>query len=243
MGRGSAFNERGLKNRAFSISSAPAAVVNDVVRVYNGFNQLITEYQEHSGAVNTSTSLKVQYSYENGSTNTTRPTGITYPDGTVITTAYTSGQAGFLSRPDQVKEGSTVIASMRYLGLGVQIGLKYDGVTYYTPDLSFQNGSTGDAGDKYTGLDRFERLVETIWKDSGGTKLVHSSYGRNRTGGVVWRRDEKAHSLSVISQDVVTASSTPSCGCAKESLQIVVRQEIDMGSGVNKWMQMDPKVR
>lgn len=201
VGRGSAFNERGLKNRAFSISPAPAAVVNDVVRLFNGFNQLVTEYQEHSGAVNTSTSLKVQYSYENGSANTIRPTGVTYPDGTVITTAYTSGQAGFLSRPDQIKEGSTVVASMRYLGLGVQIGLKYDGVTYYSPELSYQNGSTGDAGDKYTGLDRFGRLVETIWEDSGATKLVHSKYGRNRSGGVVWRRDDKAHSLSVISQD------------------------------------------
>ena len=59
-------------------------------------------------------------------------------------------------------------------------------------ELTFRNGGTGDAGDPYTGLDRFGRLVETIWKQ-GASKRVHSSYGRNRFGGVVWRRDEQAH--------------------------------------------------
>ena len=63
-----------------------------------------------------------------------------------------------------------------------------------------QNGSTGDAGDKYTGLDRFGRLVETIWKTSSA-ELVHSKYGRNRASGLVWRRDEKAHASSLSTQD------------------------------------------
>ena len=40
------------------------------------------EYQEHSGSVNTSTSLKVQYSYTLGTTgNFSRLTSMTYPMG------------------------------------------------------------------------------------------------------------------------------------------------------------------
>ena len=31
-------------------------------------------------------------------------------------------------------------------------------------ELTFRDGGTGDAGDPYTGLDRFGRLVETLWK-------------------------------------------------------------------------------
>jgi RHS repeat-associated protein len=195
-GLGATYNERGLVSRRTTY--ATSGVLNQVTYVYNDFNQLVTEYQEHAGSVNASTSPKVQYTYENGSANTTRSTGITYPDGTVITTAYTSAQAGFLSRPDQIKEISTVLAGMRHLGLRTLVGQKYDAAS--NTEFTCEDGGTGDAGDKYTGLDRFGRLVETLWKNSSDTK-VRSKYGRNRVGDVVWRRDEKAHALSVITQD------------------------------------------
>jgi RHS repeat-associated protein len=53
-------------------------------------------------------------------------------------------------------------------------------------------GGSGDGGDKYTGLDRFGRLVQTLWK-KGNAVQVQTRYGRNRFGGVVWRRDDRAH--------------------------------------------------
>jgi hypothetical protein len=68
------------------------------------------------------------------------------------------------SRPNQVTDiagSTTVVASMRYLGLGTLVGLNYDGASGL--NLTYQNGGTGTAGDKYTGLDRFGRIVETIW--------------------------------------------------------------------------------
>jgi hypothetical protein len=59
-----------------------------------------------------------------------------------------------------------------------------------------RNGaSSGDAGDVYTGLDRFGRLVETIWQ-AGSTELVHTTYGRNRVGGVTWQRNVLAHAMT-----------------------------------------------
>jgi RHS repeat-associated protein len=190
-----AYDERGRVIRSASYDSTGTTVRNEVVRAYNDFNQLVTEWQEHGAAVNTTTSPKVEYSYENGSANTVRPTGMTYPDGsTTITTAYTGTQANDLSRPDQVKEGGGIIASMRFLGLGTLVGLDYEAASHV--ELTYENGGTGDAGDKYTGLDRFGRLVETIWKDASEDK-VHSKFGRNRAGGVVWRKDVKAHSLTV----------------------------------------------
>jgi RHS repeat-associated protein len=63
--------------------------------------------------------------------------------------------------------------------------------------LTFRDGGTGDSGDPYTGLDRFGRLVETLWKQDTGER-VRSSYGRNRVGGVVWRRDDEAHAQSPV---------------------------------------------
>ena len=53
-------------------------------------------------------------------------------------------------------------------------------------------GGSGDGGDKYTGLDRFGRLVQTLWK-KGNADQVRTHYGRNRFGGVVWRWDDRAH--------------------------------------------------
>jgi len=69
------------------------SVVNEVQFAYNDFGQITTDYQAHDGAVNTSTTPKVQYGYANRSANTVRPTSITYPDGRVITYDYcTTGQ-------------------------------------------------------------------------------------------------------------------------------------------------------
>jgi hypothetical protein len=48
-------------------------------------------WQSHSGAVNTSTTPKVQYAYADGSANTVRSTSLTYPDGRVLTYNYGSG--------------------------------------------------------------------------------------------------------------------------------------------------------
>jgi RHS repeat-associated protein len=62
-------------------------------------------------------------------------------------------------------------------------------------ELTFRDGGTGDAGDPYTGLDRFGRLVETLWKQDTEER-ARSAYGRNRVGGVVWRRDDEAHAQS-----------------------------------------------
>jgi len=130
--------------------------------------------------------------------NTIRRESITYPNTAAITTEYGSGTPDALSRPSALKHGTTVLATYQFLGLGTNVEVKYQAAGNLM--LTYENGGTGDAGDKYTGLDRFGRLVETIWK-IGSDKKVHSTYGRNRFGGVVWRKDEKAHAVSKTNQD------------------------------------------
>ena len=68
-------------------SASGGSIVNQVQRTFNGLGQLTTEYQSHSGAVNTSTTPKVQYAYTemSGGVNNSRMTSMTYPNGRVIT--------------------------------------------------------------------------------------------------------------------------------------------------------------
>ncbi len=182
-----------------------STVLDEVKRVYNDFGQMTREYQEHDGAVDGS-SLHVDYAYANpsGSTtpNTTRKTSITYPNSTTISTDYGSGTPNALSRPSALKEGSTVLASYKFLGLSTNVEVKYNAANNAL--LTYQSGGTESAGDKYTGLDRFGRLIETIWKRPDtptDAVLVHSTYGRSRFGGVTWRRDDLAHSMNKDDQD------------------------------------------
>jgi hypothetical protein len=71
------------------------SIVNQVQDVFNGLDQLVQEYQSHSGAVNTSTTPSVQYAYTElaGGANNSRLVSLTYPNGRVINYNYNAGLA------------------------------------------------------------------------------------------------------------------------------------------------------
>ena len=76
-------------------------VVDDVLRVYNNFAQLTTEFQSHSGAVDISTTPQVQYQYADGSANHIRQTALVYPNGRTLYLDYgTSGPYKRCTQPD-----------------------------------------------------------------------------------------------------------------------------------------------
>jgi hypothetical protein len=52
------------------------------------------------------------------------------PGGTAVTTAYQSETADALSRPDQVREHSAVLASMEFLGPATLVGLDYEAASH-----------------------------------------------------------------------------------------------------------------
>ncbi|HWB12930.1 MAG TPA: RHS repeat-associated core domain-containing protein, partial [Pirellulales bacterium] len=191
------YEVRGLPQNVTSYSSpviGQGTVVNDVERVYNAFEQLVTEYQEHSGAVNRSTSVNVQYQYANGSSNTIRPMALVYPNGRVLTYSY--GASGAID--DALSRMASLIDS--------------DGITHladYTRiggDTFVQQGSpqpqiawsliNGTGSDPYTGLDQFDRVVDSRWYSTAtNTDLDRFQQGYDRASILLWRRNTVADAV------------------------------------------------
>ncbi len=71
-------------------------------------------------------------------------------------------------------------------GLDLKIDME---LTYYT------SGGSGDAGDQYTGLDRFGRVVDQRW-DLNGIDLERLKYGYDPVNNQVWRQNTVAEWLS-----------------------------------------------
>jgi RHS repeat-associated protein len=182
--------------RAYLYTSYDAAaggnVVNQVQQVYNGLGQLVTEYQAHAGAVNTGTTPKVQYAYSEmaGGANHSRPVGMTYPNGRVLNSNYATGLDSSISRLSSLSDTSATLEAYSYLGLGTVVKRAHPqpGV-----DLTYiKQGAegNGDAGDQYTGLDRFGRVVDQRWvKTSDGSHTDRFQYGYDRDGNRLFRKN------------------------------------------------------
>jgi RHS repeat-associated protein len=139
------------QGNAYLITSYDAAsagnIFNQVQREFNGLGQMTKEWQAVGGAVNTGTSPNVQYAYSfapSGSTNHSRLTSITYPNGRVITYNYASGLADTISRLSSITDGATTLESYAYLGLSTVVkrtlanGIALD----YTTPLPFTQGAS-----------------------------------------------------------------------------------------------------
>ena len=207
------YEVRGMVVNVTSYNNATVgsgSIVNDVQHVYNTFSQLVTQYQSHSGAVNTGLTPNVQYGYANGSANTIRPTSITYPNGRVINLNY--GTAGAMN--DQLSrisslidsDGTSHLADYTYVGLNriVQVNSVQPGtaLTYIQ-----QGGSPpiGDGGDQYTGWDRFSRVIDQRWiLTSTVTDLERIQYGFDQASNRLYRANLVAEGLSAAQDEYYT---------------------------------------
>ena len=135
-------------------------VLNEVKMEYNTFGQLVKESQEHSGLVTTS-SLNVQYAYADGSSssNQIRATGMTYPNGRVITRDYgtSGGLDDLLNRVNTIKDGTTTLAAYTYIGSGTVVRIDF---TEPTVMLDLWGGTSGT----FAGIDRFGRVIDQRWR-------------------------------------------------------------------------------
>ena len=211
---GLSYEVRSLLQKITSYASASgpgSTVVNEVENDYNDFWQLQQQYQEHSGAVNTSTSLSVQYGYADGSANTIRPTSVTYPNGNAVTFGYgtSGGKDDLLSRIDSIADGSDTVAAYNFLGLATPVIVNYpDPVVQYTL-------ATGSGAGLYSNaLDRFRRVIECLWQETSGSTpaaLVNLGYGYDRASNRKWRADNVSKSLrrrSTSTSSIITTVST-----------------------------------
>ena len=166
-------------------------VVSQVQRAYNGLGQLTAEYQAHGAAVDTATTPKVQYAYSAlDASNRSRPVSVTYPNGRVVTSDYgTLGQLNdAISRLGAITDGATTLEGYAYLGVGTVVTRSHPqpGI-----DLAYvkRSGETnGDAGDPYTGLDRFGRVVDQRWVVAAtGVSADRFGYTLDRDGNRLTR--------------------------------------------------------
>jgi hypothetical protein len=174
-------------------SCGTSDIVNQVQREYNGLGQLITEHQEHAGDVDTG-SLKVQYAYsEMSNGNHSRPTSLTYPNGRAVNHVYGSGLDDDVSRVTSFTTSGATLEQYAYLGLGTVVKRTHPdggdeiGLTYLTQGSE----GNGEAGDVYRGLDRFGRVIDQRWIDSGSvsTPLDQFQYGHDRDSNRLYREN------------------------------------------------------
>jgi YD repeat-containing protein len=109
-------------------TAAGTTIVNQVQRAFNGLGQLTQEWQSHSGAVNTSTTPAVQYTYSEmaGGANHSRLTSVVYPGSgaaaKTVNDVYASGVDDRLSRLTSLTDNSGVtLESYSYLGLSIVV--------------------------------------------------------------------------------------------------------------------------
>ena len=76
----------------------------------------------------------------------------------VFLTSYSATTGG------SVVEKSTPVATLSYI--------QHSGDT----------AANTDAGDKYTGLDRFGRVIDQVWRNSSGSVIDRYQYGYDRSG-------------------------------------------------------------
>ena len=150
-------------------------------RKFDGLGQLTTEYQSHSGAVNTSTTTSVQYAYSEmvSGANHSRLTSMTHPNGRVIGYNYATGLDSNISRLSSITDSGVTLESYSYLGVGTVVARSHPQPGVDLSYVKLSGESVGDAGDPYTGLDRFGRIVDQRWR-SGSTDKDRFTYTYDR---------------------------------------------------------------
>ena len=193
------YDVRGLQQNLTSYDNATIGtgnVVNDVQLVYNAFSQLVSDYQEHEGAVNTATSPSVGYTYADGSAGTIRRTGVVYPNARVIGYNYAAGADDAFNRVTAIVDGDSASAPplVQYARLGSGAFVQVD----YPEPLLRYDLAFGLGDDPYTGLDQFDRIVDLRWwNTASGQDVERVQHGYDLAGNRLWRRNPVAASLGV----------------------------------------------
>ena len=170
MGRGTLFT-------AYDAAEG-GAVVNEVRRDYNGLGQLVRAWQSHAGSVDMATTQFVQYTYTEAlSGNHSRLVSMTYPSGYEVSYGFGSGVDEAISRLTTLADGANTVEALSYLGLGTVV-MRTHAETGVNLSYLKQSGELdGDAGDPYTGLDRFGRVVDQRWVSGSNTNVERYDYG------------------------------------------------------------------
>jgi len=217
-GLGYSYNALGMPYQVTSLGFANG-VINQLQYNYNGYGQLTNEYQSVSGAVNTTTTPDVVYSYSQPSgANYSRLSSMTYPNGRVLDYAYNSGLDSDISRVSAIADdggsASGNLQSYTYLGLDTIVQqADANGIALSYIHQTGDTLSSSDGGDRYTGLDRFGRVIDQDYVNtSTGVSTDRFQYGYDRDSNTLYENNlvtsnmsELFHSNSSSSGDNATA--------------------------------------
>src|SRR5207248_11205785 len=134
----------------------------------------------------------VQYTYSEMylGANHSRPTGMVDPNGRVISYGYASGTDNAVSRLSSISDGATTLEAYTYLGLDTVVKRAHPQPGVDLTYIKQAGESNGDAGDQYTGLDRFGRVVDQRWVvASTGAATNRFQYGYDRDGNVLYKKN------------------------------------------------------
>src|SRR5262249_42792690 len=146
------------------------------------------------------TTPKVQYAYSElpGTSNHSRLISITYPTYDSVsgkgkvTYNYAATLDDAISRLTSLSQtdnmsNTTTLESYNYLGVDTVIKRAHPqpgvDLTYIKQGME----GNGDAGDQYTGLDRFGRVVDQRWIATGGSHTDRFKYGYDRDSNRLYR--------------------------------------------------------
>jgi RHS repeat-associated protein len=174
--------------------NAANEIVNEVVREFNGFGQLIREYQSTNGPVTVDT-LAVEYAFDvsspspSGTGGYSRLSKITYPSGYELDYNYATGLGDNVSRLSSISDHVGDVEKYRYMGLSTVIERGRGSLLRWTLIPQLGAGSS-DAGDEVQGLDRFGRVVKMEWYSSDDDiDLAAFAYGYDKAGNRLYRED------------------------------------------------------
>jgi YD repeat-containing protein len=166
-------------------------VLSDNGTLLRRMDQLTLQWQEHTGNV-TRSSLEVQYAYTEmaGGVNNSRLTKIIYPNGKVLNYNYATGVDSDISRLTSLSDSTGTLTIYSYLGLDTVVQQAYPQPGIALTYIAQTGESNGDAGDKYIGLDRFDRVVDQRWiNTSTGVATDRFQYGYDRDGNRLYRNN------------------------------------------------------
>ena len=178
-------------------------IVNQIMRLFNGFGQLTQEFQSASGAVDPATTPSVQYSYStpagyeetvsgsssgsgsgSGSSsaysryiseaNNSRLTAIIYPDSYTVNFTYNSGTDDAISRVSSLSDTGGTLASFTYQGLGTVMSTSF-----------------GSGINSAITLDQFANIASISWTPTGSdTPISAYAYTHDDDGNTLSKTDE-----------------------------------------------------
>jgi len=150
--------------------------------------QLTAQWQDHSKAVDTAHSPAVGYLYSTGDNNS-RLTGILYPSGRQENYEYELALDKAISRIGTISDSSGGRVRI-YAYLSLSTAVAFDGNNVSLTYLNQGDGlGNSDAGDEYTGLDRFGRVIDQNWTGPGGTSIDRFQYGYDADSNVLFKNN------------------------------------------------------